>query len=646
MQIKIASDDSQSMAQSGDAILKSLQNSNFSTIDIIVRESIQNALDAAIEGRPVTRVDYELGNFNAQSLNRHFDEISAELNQRFPDQAEFLSIRDSETCGLTGDYRSDDSEVLNKSNFQKLVFSIGKNQEADGAGGSWGLGKTSYFRMGIGIVIYYTRVKNGAEYEERLIASLIESPKDNDRLLKSSNRGIAWWGTYDESDGNKIFPITDHRQILEILNVFGLPGYESDETGTTIIVPYLKNFKDVDFKDENAQDKKLPWEVDRERAIVTAVQRWYSPRLMNDIYAKKIGNSQLVCTLNGGEPIGLFQNLEKPFKLMQELYNAALVGSSNNKQISVKPIKMARMGMETPKIEAGKIAFTIQQKADLSNGDITPLNYIEGSVEEANRPAIVAFARKPGMIVKYDVNGSWSNGVKLNEGQILLAFYVPNSAGKIYRKYQDENHRTLEQYLRLSEKADHADWFDIDGITLIKRLVRLVAKSLSDETEGTSDGGATLLSSSLARRFGGWLPPEGFGKAGRKSDKPKHKKTSKHNRVVSIKVLDTSMLANGNIKIDFEAEMKGKAKIELRIKTQEADLTVLNWKKTFEDLPFPLAINQVEINDGEIVMDQYDQSTVTLEGSSQRSTTVKGSISLQLISNEYQPQIRILQVND
>jgi hypothetical protein len=67
---------------------------------------------------------------------------------------------------------------------------LGKNQEADGAGGSWGLGKTSFFRLGIGIVIYYTRVEIENGYEERLIASLIESPKQKNRLLPTNGREL------------------------------------------------------------------------------------------------------------------------------------------------------------------------------------------------------------------------------------------------------------------------------------------------------------------------------------------------------------------------------------------------------------------------------------------------------------------------
>lgn len=128
MDIKIAPDDSQSMSQSGDAILKSLQNSDFAKADLIVRESIQNALDATKGDSKFTRVEYHTGKFNTETLNPKFKEISDELTKRYPKSAKYLSISDKGTVGLNGKYDSDKAEDLINSNFYKLVFGIGKNQ--------------------------------------------------------------------------------------------------------------------------------------------------------------------------------------------------------------------------------------------------------------------------------------------------------------------------------------------------------------------------------------------------------------------------------------------------------------------------------------------------------------------------------------
>src|SRR5699024_11395982 len=118
----------------------------------------------------------------------------------------------------------------------------GKNKKKEGAGGSWGIVKSSYFRIGIGVVMYYTRIATEIGYEERLVASLIESPKQNHRLLRKSERGIAWWGEFDETK-TKIYPITDREKISENVNIIGMENYEKDVSCTTIILHYLKRYE-------------------------------------------------------------------------------------------------------------------------------------------------------------------------------------------------------------------------------------------------------------------------------------------------------------------------------------------------------------------------------------------------------------------
>ena len=156
LKIKIATDDPQSMAQDGASILRSLQNKSIPLLDLIVRESIQNSLDAGIDGVGNTRVDFHFGDFDADNLARHLEGVSDELLSNYCNRTKFLAISDKNTFGLTGAISGDYHDDLVNSNFHKLVFGIGKNQEKEGAGGSWGLGKTSFFRIGNGIVIYYT----------------------------------------------------------------------------------------------------------------------------------------------------------------------------------------------------------------------------------------------------------------------------------------------------------------------------------------------------------------------------------------------------------------------------------------------------------------------------------------------------------
>ena len=85
-------------------------------------------------------------------------------------------------------------------------------------------------------MIYYTRIAKDNIFEERLIASMIESPKSKDRILKENHRGIAWWGEINE---NLVYPITDSNDIKDFLKIFNISPYRNEETGTTIIIPYI-----------------------------------------------------------------------------------------------------------------------------------------------------------------------------------------------------------------------------------------------------------------------------------------------------------------------------------------------------------------------------------------------------------------------
>ena len=86
----------------------------------------------------------------------------------------FLEIRDLKTSGLTGCIRKADIKKEDHGNFFKLIYDTGKRQTQAGAGGNWGFGKSVYYRVGIGIVIFYSRIKNETGYESRLIVTLVE----------------------------------------------------------------------------------------------------------------------------------------------------------------------------------------------------------------------------------------------------------------------------------------------------------------------------------------------------------------------------------------------------------------------------------------------------------------------------------------
>lgn len=666
MQIKVANNDPQSMSQDGDSILKSLQNKSLPLIDLMVRESLQNSLDATIENSSTTMVDFVVGEFQSTKLALHFEKISDKLQSDYGGQQQFISVSDKNTTGLTGDFRSDNHKILDKSNFQKLVFGIGKNQDRDGAGGSWGLGKTSYFRMGIGIVIYYTRIRVDSGYEERLIASLIESPKQNNILLPTSERGIAWWGELDNNSG-KVFPLTNHDDISNILDIFGLKPYFKEETGTTIIIPYVHGI-DTEGKDDGIG--VFPWEFSYVDSIKMAIQRWYNPRIWNEDYSKKTGNSMLKCSVNGTGIVPM-SSMEPVFLLFRELYSTALNGETQNKRIQVEPIILPRNAMKNNSDPVGHIAFCQVSREEM--GMVPPdnkpsaLSYLgvkSLNIIEKNTSKVIAYSRKPGMVVEYSIDGDWSpKGQIQKDDHLLLGFFVPNSSGMLLEKYQKMGYPTLESYLRAAENADHAEWKDEDKVGIIRRMKSYSAKVISEAFQDNSNIEHSLATSALSRKFGRLLmPPKNFGKTSTYvGNNSGGKKTGNKKRMSDITILSSMPIDDKSVAIEFKAFLKNRSAstISVQVLTQDGKMDVRLWQKTMgETVKFPFSIQSVflsKVDEEEVnvfAIDYKDQEIAfnlqtdkeeqfSIISKVKNSVTVEGTIYLQVDSNQYLPTIVI-----
>jgi len=277
------------MSERGSSLLRLIQNNNMPILDLFVRESIQNSLDAGLEGSGPVHIDINVREFYSTRLNRHFEGIQHNLNRKYPEgKYKLLEIRDSNTTGLTGPLCQQNVKGNNFGNILKLVYEISMPQQKEGAGGSWGLGKTVYFRMGIGLVIYYSRVKlEDGTFQSRLAACLVEDETREDALLNNytdkHRRGIAWWGR--EIGQNETVPVTDNSEIELLLSDLNIRPYEGTETGTTIIIPYISESALLEGILPAGESIIKPWWISTvENYLKVAVQRWYAPRLNNESY--------------------------------------------------------------------------------------------------------------------------------------------------------------------------------------------------------------------------------------------------------------------------------------------------------------------------------------------------------------------------
>lgn len=594
LKIKIAPNDPQSMSQDGDAILRSLQNNNMPMIDLLVRESLQNSLDATKPQSEYTEVEFKLNKFNTAEVSSYFEGISDELNKRFEKSEYVLTIKDKNTSGLTGNYLSNNTKELDKSNFHKLVFGIGKNQEKEGAGGSWGLGKTSYFRVGAGIVIYYTRIDTTNGYEERLVASLIESPKKGNQILSQSDRGIAWWGTYSDDNSERLLPITDTKLIEEILKKFEIERYKNEETGTSIIIPFIRN----------EYDKSLNFETELENEIKLAIQRWYAPRIYNHEYARKFNAAYLVCSVNDIE-INKY-NIEPTFEIFQKLYISSLIGKNINEKIITEEVKLPVSPLNNKQEPVGYVSFIEVSKEDLKinppyNKD-SALKYLnlEHIKDENHNAKVMAYCRKPGMIVEYATTSDWLPTAPIQrENHLLFAFFVPNSNEELNEKHKSMGYKDLESYLRSTENADHANWLDTDKVSIVDRIKKYSKSKIESSFISEEDKKNTTATSALSRKFGRLLPPRGYGKIG--TEPTIHKKPPvERNRKVDVTLISSNPLTKDKVEIEFIIHMKknSKCKIFLQVLAQDQRIDFIQWNKTMQDtIKFPFTFEKVILED-------------------------------------------------
>lgn len=630
------------MSMSGSSVLSSIQNNSMSTIDLMIRESLQNSLDAGIDNIGIYRsvdVNYTIGKFTKTNLTNELEGISVDLKNKIKEtECSFISIEDKNTVGLNGKIKYSDAKEK-YGNFRKLVYEIAKPQTKEDAGGSWGYGKTVYFRVGIGLVVFYTRFKENGEYIERLACTYIEDETKYNSLLhniKRNDRGIAWFG--DEQNGSP-YPIENHDYISNFLKIFDLRCYAGRETGTKIIIPFINKkelLNDINYKKEYWNNNCF-WKDNFEETLENSILQWYAPRINNKYYKEMFDKPFLKVYINN-QKIKFNDDENYFFKVISELYNLALLNNYNisyNPDINhildydVKTVKYSKLKGQN----SGSIAFC---KIPIKSFELSPYTYIgiENNTSNGNRP-IIGFCRKPGMIVDYQISNKWADKIpNTPEDEILIGIFVLNS-NAIFKDYFK-----LELYIRKSEMADHNAWDDVYieeknygkvVATICKNTKKIIQDSLK-ENELNKPRRIIGISQKLGKLF---LPTIGYGSTPQTGIKPKPKERSTITRSRNGSTLKTGNVININntlSSIDFELNLLNhNASIDisiLGIGNLNTWNNLMNKDNTIQKKAFPINIKQIQIstisinkgsNELRIPVDikdnyLYDELEITLKG--------------------------------
>lgn len=615
----------------GSATLKSLQNDNIPELDLLVRESIQNSSDASIGmPGPSFAVNFTTGSFVPEQFNSFLTDIEEYLNAAFPaSNAEFLEIRDTGTSGLTGCVRKSEIKAEDHGNFFRLIYDTGKQQTQKKAGGNWGFGKSVYYRVGIGIVLYYSRIKTTVGYESRLIITLIEdegkvNPDGTDATILNRieplSAGKAWWGIKENDD---LLPLYDEEFIKAVLDVFGLPLFKDNETGTSIIIPYIDSSKllgdiipaDSEIRDDIKSIFVQNWCSNVADYLRLSIQKWYAPKIHN-LYLKNLGKKWLRASVNGisitvNNKLSPERDMLPFFKMVQELYNTALAKTFNCdysseafEGILCEPVNVRNYfdGMTT-----GYLSIINISSSDM-NGDsycLSPYDYI-GHFEAdggLNEP-IVMCTRDPGMVIDYPITGAWVKGIAPPDDPniFLFAFYMPITEKKLRGDLEVTEYAGMEfgEYLRKCEASDHMGWEDPAKMQLVARIQKNSVKIINEHTSGENKQKIEATASKLANKLGKKLLPRiGYGKK-RNGGGSSGSGGSGGGRILNAVLEFTDQRMYGNrMEMDYSIQLmhsKKKAEVSLLIASEGGGwITPKSWQ---EDIGtnFPVVIEKVEIS--------------------------------------------------
>lgn len=655
----------------GSVLLKSLQTEKLPELDLLVREAVQNSSDAALDYKESDSVwiDFKYKNFDAEALCEQLGAIGREIGKNRPDIIsckKCLEIRDRKTTGLTGPYKKEELNKSDHGNYFKLIFDSGINQTQAGAGGNWGFGKSVYYRISrAGIVVYYSQIRLGgandenSPTEERLVVTMVEDESRDDSILSSiiqSPSGRAWWGRID-TDRNTVLPITDHNSIEALLNIFGLEPFEEGETDTSVIIPFIdedKTMSDIIPNDSISEDvsARCVWKNSVPLYIKHALQKWYAPRLGNkalnnlDGAAKKI---RATIHEDSSKETIRPQNMDCLFKLVQDLYNAALYACKKKNapecsfpiQIKTQAISIRREGLAPGPV--GYVAYAKASKQDIYwlQASLSPyiLTGNFNNNEDENEP-IVMFAREPGMIISYSIDGTWSKAVKApinNAGsssdEYIMAFFVPI----VEKKFDADSgcraaeYGALGGYLRKCEDSDHASWEDKAKFKLISKIKNNVGKKIAEGTRPAETAAVAASASRLSGRLGRALMPSKGLLAGSNDKKGPSKKGGENGggspsgARTTFKTKDP-IWKEGALIIPYEMGMGAKAKrtIQIEAQTEAGTLPPKTWNDEIGSA-FPASFSRATA-----VLRKTDGSEDSIECSLPSCSQQFGAISAQL----------------
>ncbi len=243
----------------------------------LIRESIQNSLDAKIEGERA-RVRFTFGELSGvyafrlyAGLKRH---LSAPGNGlQMPPGPEnglkFLVIEDFGTSGLSGDVEQmKDVANTEENRFYYFWRNVGRTGKEEGTRGTWGLGKTVLPASSRINTFFGLTRRQGDTVPHLMGMSVLKSHQVEGEQYDP-------YGFFADWRNDEPLPINDPDQVQEFCQNFHVSRREV-ETGLSIVIPHVVEEFDVDMLREEAVEHYF-WPILNGELIIEIQENHLTP---------------------------------------------------------------------------------------------------------------------------------------------------------------------------------------------------------------------------------------------------------------------------------------------------------------------------------------------------------------------------------
>ena len=313
-------------------------------ISSLVRESMQNSIDAVLNNDVPVTVRFTVGKQSSKLNQEYFEEILPHVSQSLHKnlipslgvESKFLVIEDFNTKGLGGSISSirpsESSQKKYGSNYWFFEWKSGETNKVTGSRGSWGIGKA--------VLSAASRMKTILVYSEREESSC---PEENTQgilfghsILKYATvdgarlRPYRNWMTEKVIDGQRIHvPSSELAEIQKFTRDWRV-SRKPRKFGTSIVIPFVKDSINV------------------KRLIQCIIQDYFVAILDGVVICEVVDENDQLLELNSTNLIGLIEEMDEE--------GLTLATKSKDELVGFCKMYRNRMEDKTEKIEI-KVPF-------------------------------------------------------------------------------------------------------------------------------------------------------------------------------------------------------------------------------------------------------------------------------------------------